>query len=329
MKAKYTFLIKSHSRTDTGIKFIHDTWEYDLTEEKGEITKISITVPNFPKQALPLIASTPELEIKMSVTIPKDPLIEDILSKIRTIEGSLSFWGINEIKTEEYKREWIPESEEERTQLQMFSYSSSFNETPIKDRPKIFLDLVVRSIISTDKLESLEIALNFNRRGKLDAKQGKYIEAIYDYFFFLEHLYSGGKFKSKELATQFEKSEELVNYIEKTKSDISSYEPEFTTSTLLQEISIETTQKTIRRIIKLRGFLHHHSKSNTKTWHPSKQQEFKDDATFLMHLCHNIAIEKCTAELFTEECLRKFCATTVVNSENQRIRWPDIESLLP
>lgn len=328
MKAKYTFPIKSNSRTDIGVSFTHQEWEYELKEEGGELTKISITLPNFPIEALPSISSTPDLEIKMSISIPTDPFIDDVFSKIRTIEGSLSFWGVDEINTEEYEREWIAENETEKSLLQMFSYKTNFHEPPIKDRPTTHLDLVIRSIISTEKFEPFEIALNFNRRGKIDFKSGKYIEAIYDYFFFLEHLYSNGKFRSKELANQFENSKELVAFIEKTKNEIQIHEPDVKTNSELKKIINTTTQETIREIIKLRGFLHHHSRSNPNIWHPSKQKDFKGEAIFLMHLCHSISISKCITELFTNDCLTKFRDTIVVDAEKQRIRWPNLEKAL-
>ena len=110
------------------------------------------------------------------------------------MEGSLCIWGIRKIDVDCFTTEWLPESEEEKKDLELFSISRSIKDSPPDGMPDAPMDLSEATMLSVEELKEFETPLNFYRRGILDIAEEKFIEAIYDLYFVLETLYGNGKF---------------------------------------------------------------------------------------------------------------------------------------
>ncbi len=195
MKIKYVFPLQARIKMPVGLRFAHADREYEFIVENGQPKALALTISSVPDELLPSFGPIDDPVAKKKVSIPLDSKWDDIVSEVRAIEGGLSLWGVEEIEVEQIKIEWIPESQEDKSKLQLFSFNINFGskQADLRDAP---LDMLIRTIMITPDLLENEVALNFYRRGQADITEGKYIEAIYDLYFVLETLF--GKWKVQE-----------------------------------------------------------------------------------------------------------------------------------
>lgn len=246
-----------------------------------------------------------------------------MLSEVRTIEGALCLWGVDEIDADECEVEWIPENEGEKEKLQMFSISRKRGKSPPQGMPCSSIDMFVRSVLTSSDLRETETPLNFYRRGRQDVYEERYIEAIYDLYFMIEYLFAEGKFKKNDVIDRFLSSAELIAAIEAAKR---SADPKIVVNTSLmseftKNYQTASTRGVIEHFVALRGFLHHYNVKRRDIWHPSEQRQFKVDALTLLQICHRLASDRVISVLFIEKNIQAFLRTEVKTGEGQRIRW--------
>ena len=295
---------------------------YEFRLKEGVLSELSVTFSDFPEDCIPTIAPHKEGKIKASISVSCDPFWNDLVSDIRTIEGALCLWGVTEIGVEYCKIEWIPETESEKERIQIYSFSAAREEKP-PENLAMGVDLFVRSILAVADLRESETPMNFYRRGKLDVLEERYIEGIYDFYFFLETLFADGKFREDDVVRNLSMSKELLKAIDEVRKDIDpriGSEPN-----LLKEFGEKYLKKSsdeiIKHIVKLRGFLHHHSQKRKDIWHPSNQKEYKLDAFMLYGICHDIVSKRTIGVLFKPERVEEFLKTEVRSSDDKKIRW--------
>ena len=322
MKCKYSFPIRADVRFPTGIKFCVGNRAYEFNLKEGVFSELSVTVSDFPENCIPSITPHKERKIKASISVPRGPFWNDLVSDIRTIEGALCMFGVTEICVEYCKIEWIPETESEKNRIQIYSFSITREEKP-PENLTMGVDLFVRSVLAVADLRDSEAPMNFYRRGKLDILEERYIEAIYDFYFFLETLFADGKFRENDVVRKFSMSKELLKAIDEVRRDI---DPRIRSElNLLKEFGEKylkrSSDEIITHIVKLRGFLHHHTQKRKGIWHPSNQKEYKLDALTLYGICHDIASNRTIGVLFKPERVEEFLKTEVRSSDGKKIRW--------
>jgi len=322
MKCKYSFPIKADVRFATGIKFCVGNRAYEFKLKEGVLSELSVTVSDFPENCMPSIAPHKEGKIKASISVPCGPFWDNLVSDIRTIEGALCMWGVAEISVEYCKIEWIPETESEKEKIEIFSFSITREEKP-PENLTMRTDLFVRSVLAVADLRESETPMNFYRRGKLDVLEERYIDAIYDFYFFLETPFAQGKFREDDVIRKFSLSKELFKAIDEVRTDI---DPRIRSQpNLLKEFGEKYLKRSgneiIKHIVKLRGFLHHHTQKRKDIWHPSNQKEYMLDALTLYGICHSIASNRTIGVLFKPERVEEFLKTEVRSSGGKKIRW--------
>lgn len=295
MKCKYTFKIEGEIKPALDYKIPLRGYLYDFILEDGFITHICVTVPNYNESYLPKVTNHTEGKVKASIHIPLDPYLWGIQEELRTLQGLLSLFGLKSISIDNPKIEWIPESEQEKTRLQLFGagpITYSKNKLPARPLPH---DILVGALIAskeTWEARSIEIPLNFYRKGTHDIFERRYIEAIYDFYFVLETLYGDGKFKKNAIIEKFTQSAELRESIKKA-LDTPDHEmlgDKKLSQIYKQKIASKSIEEIIAYIVELRGFLHHHTIKNKRIWHPDNHNEYKVEALFLLTVCFNIAM---------------------------------------
>jgi len=128
MKCKYSFPIKGRLKYPIGIHFTKGKRQYEFKVIDGFITHICVVVSDYPIQSLPRLEEFKEGET--TISLQHDPYWDDIVSDIRIIEGSLCFWGVKEIDIDNASTEWLPESEDEKNELHLNSFSLSRKDEP-------------------------------------------------------------------------------------------------------------------------------------------------------------------------------------------------------
>jgi hypothetical protein len=326
MKCKYTFRLESRSKFPTPLYFTLGVRTYALETDDGRLTRLSVTVDNFPDDALPRVTTTPQY----SIHFPIDGHLEFIRMDVRALEGALALWGIHRIDTERFRTEWIPENPADRAKLTIFTFDRTHNEDVLHSAASI--DLLIRTIVSVDEFRGLEVPLNFNRRGRLAVIQERYIEAIYEFYFFIESLYGNGKFKQNAVIQEFTASNDLNAAIDEALADPDfEFKADPMLSTHFQRhYAMKTKPEIIEHLVDLRGFLHHHSIKNKRSWNPGQQSDYKADALFWESVCHAAAMRYCTDILFRPEEIQKFASTPVRKPDGSLIEWnPPPSVILP
>jgi hypothetical protein len=201
----------------------------------------------------------------------------------------------------QHETEWLPESDGEREQLGLHKFAMKSEPLPDSTISSAPFDLIARAVIAADAASAIELPLAFFRRGMNDVYDRNYIEAIYDFFFFIETMFGEGKFKRASLREAFVRTAPLCEAIQIAVADpgpmISS------TPALRQGFAVRYEHKSIGEIIDfildLRGHLHHHN--NRRRWHPDAQQGYEVDALVLQRVTLHLAFDLARPYLWSDE----------------------------
>lgn len=257
-------------------------------DQEGLLSEIHISkaVENY-LSYLPTIDASVEPP-RITLNSPSEDL-EKLRGWLQYLESLLSFYcGIHRIDWQFPDQEWIPENEEERTQLSVSGFTASKRYDPafLEFRPDVFY----RALIFRDKLEYLKIPMAFYREGDNHFNSFQYIEAYWKFYFFLEALYSNGKSKNDQVVKEFQKSREIRHGVEKIVAKIQS-DPDKrhinNIVSLLDKLGLVlSTDDVIAMLVELRGKLLHFSLKSTQVkGHPFNQMEFESAAYLIMAVC--------------------------------------------
>jgi len=119
---------------------------------------------------------------------------------------------------------------------------------------------------------------------------GNYIEAYYDFYFVLETLYGSGKTKNSAIEKEFLSSKELMSAISAVKCDSELIKGIKATQReeFVEKYKDKPVDDIIRKLISLRGFLHHQNPKHPDAWTPDNQERCHLDSIFLMHVTYSV-----------------------------------------
>lgn len=310
MRCRYKF--KVNGRLKIGFSFplsVSGTTYAVECNPAGVITHVCATVPAPDESQWPEAMPDPRPGVKLGLTL-QSPGFALVRMEVRAIEGLLSLYGVTSIEVDNPEETWLPDSEEERRRLQVFSFARQTVEMPDAELPTVPFDLVARSILVARHAQDIEVALSFYRKGRIDIREERYLEAIYDLYFMLESVFGEGKSKNYQVKEAFERSSVLKDCIEKAVIDEVlrnelAREPrlrrEFT-----QRYEGKSTTEIIDQIVEMRGFLHHHTMQRPGIWHPEDHKRFEIDALLLQHVCYDVAFHLLTPIVFAEGVVKEY-----------------------
>jgi hypothetical protein len=280
---------------------------FELEAEAGIITHILVTVPVPRREDWPVIEKDPAPGIRANIKW-RTPLLPFIQRELRALQGLLALFGLNSIEIDRPEVHWLPESQEERSQLHIFSHKVTTEPLPDDEVRPVPFDVLARSIIAADAATDIEIPLNFFRRGMLDVDERNYIEAIYDFYFILETVFGEGKFKTAAVSTAFLNSSQFRSCVQRAIADPgpmivldgrlrASFEQSY------GKMSVEDA---IEKMIDLRGYLHHHTLKRRGIWNPEEQQRYDIDALFFQTVTYNVIFAIAEPYLYSEDVIRAY-----------------------
>lgn len=213
MRIKYSFPISGDLKPDNLFAFRVDRKKFEFTLEDGFITHLVITEALSISHGPSITRDTSQItHIDLGAANPKK-----FNDQLKLAEGLLSVYGHVKIDTVNVHIEWLPDSDDEREQLNLLQFSVS-KERRREHRP-ISYDLVARPFIAAFTRDGHEIALSFFNRGMENLQTEQYIEAYYDFYFVLESLFSNGKTKNAAVEKLFLESDSLVNAVNEVASN--------------------------------------------------------------------------------------------------------------
>lgn len=308
MKCKYRFKVNGSLKLAVSrpVPISGLLYEFDILNSL--ITHICVTIP-IGEADLPTIVEKPSLGVKYHLNITS-PGIALIQMELRAIEGLLSMYGLKSIDIQNPEIEWLPETDTEKQQLKIFNFKITYREINDSEVPPIPFYLLASSIIAASKAHDIETFLSFYRKGMNDVCERRYIEAIYDFYFFLESLFGAGNFKKDSIKASFKKSTLLVDAIQKTLNNpaIQINREKLLLTEFEKKYKNKSIDEVLEYIVNLRGFLHHHTLRRKDIWHPEDHNRFKLDCLLLQDICFKIAFHLAGEILFDEQVKQTYRA---------------------
>jgi len=158
---------------------------------------------------------------------------------------------------------------------------------PGEEPRKIAQPQLIRSVLTACVNREHDPSLTFYQRGAADARAHRYIEAFYNFFFFLEYIFGNGKSGRKATVAEFLSQKLLVDTVEKVVKEKAF--AEITSRQFVVKVCGMSTEDILMYIVDTRGTLHHPNKNRSTNWHPERQREFDEIATLLQFVCLEIA----------------------------------------
>jgi len=306
---KYTFPVQGIINIDNAPPIHIDDLFLEFSLEGNELQTISITFP--------VTESSPEEREKhknsnLWIHEPRANEIEEVVLQISS-GFSIATSKQIDIPFSSRRVEWI----ENGTLLNGFV---DLQGGPYKKKKtnKISQPEFTRSVLLGCIYKGHDPALTFYKRGVDDSLSHRHIEALYNFYFFLEILFGNGKFKQNQIREEFLKSEQLCKAIELMKED--SAFNQIASSEFVKKIHSFTASEILDHIIKTRGRLHHSTKQPKNYWHPEKQYYFLNEALLLHSICMHIAIRRYYEASFTKVILKATKKVKRCLRRNSKIR---------
>ncbi len=307
MKCRYKFKVHGQIRVADLKPIKTRGLEFQFVAENETISQLMITAPANEAGDIPVVIENPTAGVKTHINVPS-PCFLFVQKEVRAIEVLLSVFGLHSVDLKNFEIEWLPENAEEKKKLKIDRFETHRGEMNASDLPFLPFDLLARSIIAADDAAEVETSLSFFRKGLIDISEERYIEAFYDYYFFLESFFGEGKTKNQAVKEVFEKSTPLRNCIEKI---LRGPDSELMIGTnhygrFLQKFKNKTAEEIIEHMVKLRGYLHHHSAKRRDAWHPDDHGRFELDALLLHNIAYRIAMDTVIPLLYQENTTEKY-----------------------
>jgi hypothetical protein len=146
-----------------------------------------------------------------TLNIPYNPYHQEIIALLQHLESLGSFWFcLKKIYWDDPNVEWIPENEEEKGKVKInnVKFHEEYDNTPIEMSP-----LLLKEIIDLQDLyKHLVLPLAFYREGRNEFRSQRYVNAYFNFFFYLEDLYGRGKTNNTQLEQAFKQSIQFLKW---------------------------------------------------------------------------------------------------------------------
>lgn len=187
----YTYPVRSTLSAVDRWPVLVDKFRVEFGEEKGIISSVSVAVRLDDDVPLPTISPSKDPKVKLHVDVGKSAHNGEVADYLLVVQGILSLLGTFIIDFNECQVKWEPENDDERAKLSLFSYSFT-TDTNVEAQSPFTFDFIARAVFTAASSARYEVPLTFLRRGLQDIKNDRFIDAYYNFFFFLETQFAAG-----------------------------------------------------------------------------------------------------------------------------------------
>ena len=139
--------------------------------------------------------------------------------------------------------------------------------------------------------------MSFLAKGRRDIYAGRYIDAFYSHYFFLETQFAPGYSNPTKVKEKFEAAPEIFAALREVRQAASKQRSVRRMRELLKLTDVEL----VGHLVDTRGKLHHHALPRQKgSWHPDKHDEFEAESLLLSYLTNEISQSQNLPLLFDE-----------------------------
>lgn len=309
MLVKYSYRVKTDMYLPEQWPLCWDRYRLEWTIEQEKVTSLTVVVRTDSRDFMPKITAGDRPRISANIHIGEQPYQSEVEQMLRTAIGLLNFFAQIDVDFGAPTLAWEAENDEERAQLQMYSFSLQHKIGSDEERPPLSYDIVARCFLAAPSASSHEVLLSFVRKGRRDMRDGHFIDAYYSFFFFLETQFAPGYSDPKKVKAALKTVPGITEALAKARA-MSLGRKGGRRAAFLAKADDEL----IDYLVDVRGQLHHHAlPRKTNVWHPDKHQEFEEEAIFLEFLTHTISMDQAMPILFSEEV-----STAFMNSAEQQ-----------
>jgi hypothetical protein len=280
---------------------LEDHWPIPLMDGEMRViadgktaTALEIVFTGQPTAYAPSIEHDPKARIATTIT-GRDLLLPFVMMKLETAFTYLQCYFDIELQTDEIKIEYTPETNEERSKIEVTSMSRGKVDQP----HSLPFDLLTRAtMVAESGAPSFEATLVGAARKA--ALQKKFIDSFRYSFLLIESLYGEGKFKSAQVKDALKGNLEftamvaaaLNQRIQLKKSRGSATEKLLSTS--------PNADALIDHLVEMRGYYFHGNVKRADAWRP--QDQAKAEALCMLALDIAMAISHAAAApMFADE----------------------------
>jgi hypothetical protein len=224
--------------------------------------------------------------------------------ELRVVEGFLSLWGLEGIDIDNPAQSWHPDTEEEKEKLHITSFANSFHQLADSELSPTPFDVIAKSFIAAWDAREIEVPLSFFRKGRIDCRGRRYIEAFYDYYFVLETVYADGKTKNSAVKEAMKRNCAFLGLIDEALSDdiflASILEKPVLKTGFEKKYSNKSAAAVIDALVETRGFLHHHNSKRPGIWHPEEHSRFELDSLVIEAIAFRVVFTLAKPFMFSD-----------------------------
>ncbi|MFA4965323.1 MAG: hypothetical protein WC709_06775 [Thermoleophilia bacterium] len=219
--------------------------------------------------------------------------VADLRDLLRHVESFCGYvMGVEYVDWFCPKLEWIAESPEEEAGLTVSKWDVHYDLDP----PPVQVDptLLAKAILNRPEMSYLDVPLSFFREGRADYGQRKYINAFFNFYFFIEGLYAGGRSNEKDVVGKYLQSGQLTHSAARTLQRLESMTDPvggrhaLNLRVFLGELGFAwDPEGLLRLVVRMRNKLHHysHRSQGVRLGHPLNQSDYESLAALAMGLC--------------------------------------------
>ena len=262
-----------------------------IPNDKNELSQVAISM-RVPKSKLKDFENsiTKEPGAPLTVTIGgNEDLYNRLKDQLKTLEAHLAFLtrgALQRIELEgTIEERFIPETPEEQGLISIVGVSST-REYPIPTF-EISGAKLSKFVHMLPILEPLTDIKAFLHNGELAFQNSQYIDAFRSFYFVIEDLYAGGKYRKEDILQEFSKSQELNDIsIEALKPHILDGRHLVNIKDSLSKKGLQFTPEGLQTLIlETRGSISHYNNRNRKAVNrPHQQRQFESVALVMMFI---------------------------------------------
>jgi hypothetical protein len=271
-----------------------DTIYLEPSVKEGLLAKITVSrrVPNW-KQYMRRTGA--EADGTFTIGFGAPPFVDELIELLKYIESFGSFrLNIRRVHWEDPTLEWLPDDPEEAAAVPTasISFGYHFSDPVALYRPDMLRDL----LRSRKNHEHLVIPMSFFREGLNEHLSKRFVAAFYNFYFFIEGLYSDGHTKNRRVLEAFLESQDLM----RAAADIvtlfnGNTIPAYHRRQLAEWLAMRGLQLNASGLMELlvwmRGSLFHFSiRSTTPKAHPINQRHFETLSFIGLNLCDRVIV---------------------------------------
>jgi len=296
MRVKFEYPVRTALRLKEAWPIIVNGVRLEWRMQDDQPVSLIASCATTEKDRLPSMRIEAQGEIAGEIDMGHIDRHDDVERAVRSTQGLLSLYTTISINFDKCEISWEPESAEERKLIQISGFRRETEKADIWTARRLSFDLVARAMAVTDELAHQEVTLAFVRQGNHDYHDGRYIQAYYSFFFFLETQFAAGYSNPNRVVEALQKATPLrdaISHLRSTKA----------TSGLRSEVAglfNKSDEELIRHIVQTRGDLHHHALHRPRTWHPDKPEAMVTEADLLRVLVNRIATKQSMALMFKD-----------------------------